>query len=111
VALRVERGFDCEIIGRRLRVILARAKVREFEQFWSVFTTEGAKLRSSHGSKGAQVLRNEDDPNEVWVLFDWNRDAYLKFLEDPQTIEVMGRAGLTKVPDHTFIEPSMKVPA
>jgi hypothetical protein len=92
-------------------MVLARATIREFDRFWSVFTKEGAQLRSTHGSRGAHVLRNEDDPNEVWVLFDWDRDEYLAFLDDPDTTEVMGRAGLTNAPDHAFIEMSPRVVA
>jgi len=86
-------------------VILARVKIGDFDQFWSVFTTRGAEHRRKHGSTGAQVLRNQDDQDEVLVLFDWSKEGYERFLADPQSREVMAAAGLKGPPEHTVVEP------
>ena len=85
-------------------MILAKARIEDYERFKSVFTGEGAEYRRKMGSKGARVFQNADDPNEVWVLFDWSKDEYMRFLGEPASMEVMGKAGLKGPPEHTFVE-------
>ena len=51
--------------------ILSQVKVEDFDRFWATFTSIGVEHRRKHGSTGARVVRSEEDPNEVWVLFDW----------------------------------------
>ncbi len=86
-------------------MVLARAKIGDFDQFWSVFSTAGAEHRRKFGSHGAKVFRNADDDHEVVVLFDWSADDYARFLQDPHTREVMASAGLSGPPQHTTLEP------
>jgi heme-degrading monooxygenase HmoA len=86
-------------------VILARVKIGDFDQFWSVFTTRGAEHRRKYGSTGAKVLRNQEEQDEVVVLFDWSKEDYERFLADPQTPEIMASAGLQGRPEHTVLEP------
>ncbi len=85
-------------------MILAKAKLEDFDRFWSVFTTKGAEHRRKYGSAGSRVLRNEEDPNEVWVLFDWSKEDYERFLADPQSQEIMASAGLKGPPEAVFVE-------
>jgi hypothetical protein len=85
-------------------MILATVKVDEFDRFWSVFTSDGAKQRRKHGSRGAQVLRSANDDHEVWIVFDWSEDDYEGFLGDPATRDVMAAAGLQGPPRHTVVE-------
>ena len=42
-------------------MVLATAKIGDFDQFWNTFSTKGAEKRKQHGSKGAHVFR---DPND-----------------------------------------------
>ena len=86
-------------------MILARVKIGEFDQFWSVFTTRGAEHRRKYGSAGATVLRNQEDQDEVLVLFDWSKEDYERFLADPQSREIMASAGLQGPPESTVVEP------
>jgi hypothetical protein len=85
-------------------MILAKAKVADYENFKKVFSTDGAEHRRNSGSKGARVFTNADDSTEVWVLFDWSKDDYRGFLADPKSQEIMGRAGLQGPPEHTVLE-------
>lgn len=87
-------------------MVLAKARVESFEKFWSVFSTIGAEHRAKNGSKGSQVFQVSDDPNVVWVLFNWDRKGYEGFLADPKTKEIMQKAGLQGPPEPIFIEPS-----
>jgi len=86
-------------------VILARVKIGDFDQFWSVFTTKGAEHRRKYGSTGAKVFTNQDEQGEVLVLFDWSKEDYERFLSDPQTREIMASAGLQAPPETTVVEP------
>lgn len=86
-------------------MILARVKIGDFDQFWSVFTTRGAEHRRKYGSTGARVLRNQEERDEVLILFDWPKEGYERFVADPQTREVWAAAGLQGTPEHTVLEP------
>jgi heme-degrading monooxygenase HmoA len=90
-------------------VILARAKIGDFDQFWSVFTTRGAEHRRKYGSAGARVLRNRDEADEVLVLFDWSKEDYDRFLADPDTREIMASAGVQGPPEVTVVEAAGEV--
>jgi hypothetical protein len=85
-------------------MVLAKARIQDFERFKATFTTDGAVLRRSHGSKGAHVYQNADDPHEIWVLFDWPMDGWKSFLADPASREVMAKAGLEGPPESISLE-------
>lgn len=87
-------------------MVLAKVRVGDFARFWSVFSSEGAEHRRKFGSKGSRVLRNTDDPSEVWVLFDWTKEDFQGFLSDPKSGELMMAAGLQGPPEPVFLEPA-----
>jgi heme-degrading monooxygenase HmoA len=87
-----------------VEMLLARVRIGDFDQFWSVFTTKGADHRRTYGSSGARVLRNQDDPQEVIVLFDWSKEEYERFLADPDTTAIMASAGLQGPPETISVE-------
>src|SRR5439155_14432656 len=59
-----------------VKMILATTKVEEFDRFMEVFSTKGADKRRQHGSKGAQVFRDPNEGDRVWVLFDWDEEGW-----------------------------------
>ncbi len=85
-------------------MILVRLKVGDWEQFWNVFTTEGAERRRDHGSAGVRVLRNQDDQTEAWLLFDWDRARYESFLAEPEVQEMIKKAGAEGQPEVRFVD-------
>jgi hypothetical protein len=36
-------------------MVLATAKIGDFDRFWNTFSTKGAEKRKQHGSKGSTV--------------------------------------------------------
>jgi hypothetical protein len=92
-------------------MVLARVRIGEYEQFWSVFATAGAERRREHGSAGGRVFRNEDDPHEVWLLLDWDRARFERFLSDPDVQETMRSGGAQGPPEVRFVELVGEVPA
>jgi len=85
-------------------MILAKLNVADFDRFLSVFKTDGAEHRRKFGSKGSRVLKNAENPNEVWVLFDWSKEDFHRFLDDARAREIMTAAGLQGPPDAVFVE-------
>ena len=85
-------------------MILAKLRVNDFEQFWSVFSDRGAKQRASFGSKGSQVLRSGADRDELWILFDWDEDGYRRFVADANSRQLMSEAGLQGPPEPVFVD-------
>jgi hypothetical protein len=92
-------------------MLLARVTIGDFERFWNQFTTAGAEHRRKYGSSGARVFRNLDRPDEMVVLFDWAKDDYLRFMDDPQTRGIMETAGLTGPPETIEVEQVGEVPS
>jgi hypothetical protein len=74
-------------------VILATTKVDEFDRFMEIFSTKGADKRRQHGSKGAQVFRDPNEGDRVWVLFDWDEEGWQSFVSDPDVPPIMKQAG------------------
>ena len=75
-------------------MVLATAKVEDFDRFWQTFSTKGAELRKQRGSKGGHVFRDPDDADRVWVVFDWGEDEFKDFVSSPEAQEVFKEGGL-----------------
>jgi quinol monooxygenase YgiN len=74
-------------------MILATTTIEEYERFLNIFSTKGAEKRAEHGSKGAQVFRDPNEEDRVWVLFDWDDEGWKSFVSDPSVPPVMKEAG------------------
>jgi hypothetical protein len=79
-------------------VILATAKVEDVERFWETFSTKGAEKRGQHGSKGAQVFRDPNDDERLWVVFDWDEAGWQSFISDPDVPAIFQAAGMDGKP-------------
>jgi heme-degrading monooxygenase HmoA len=84
---------------RRREMILATAKVGDFDRFWNTFSTKGAEKRRQHGSKGAQVLRDPNDDDRIWVVFDWDEEGWQSFISDPEVPAIFQEAGMDGRPE------------
>jgi hypothetical protein len=80
-------------------MILSTAKIEDFDRFWKTFTTKGAEKRKEHGSKGAQVFRDPNDDDRVWVAFDWDEEGYKNFVSDPEVPAIFEEGGLQGRPE------------
>jgi len=74
-------------------MILATAKVGDFDQFWEIFSTKGAEKRGQYGSKGANVFRDPNDADRVWVVFDWDEEGWRNFTSDPTSPASFNKPG------------------
>ena len=84
--------------------ILVRHTVADFAT-WKPSYDEHATMRKDAGSKGGQVLRSADDPQEVVVLLEWdnlqNAQAFAGSADLRAAIE---KAGVVGQPDIMFLE-------
>ena len=79
-------------------MMLATTKVEDFERFLKVFSTKGAEKRKQYGSKGATVLRDPNDADRIWVVFDWDEAGWQSFTSDPEVPAIFQEAGFTQGP-------------
>jgi hypothetical protein len=79
-------------------MLLATTTVQDFDRFMKVFSNGGAEKRKKHGSKGAQVFRDPNQADRVWVIFDWDEAGWTSFVSDPEVPPVMKEAGHTSKP-------------
>jgi hypothetical protein len=49
-------------------------------------------------------FRNREDPDELWVLFDWSKEDFQRFEADPGSAEIMNQAGLQGPPEAVSVE-------
>jgi hypothetical protein len=74
-------------------MILATTTVEDFDRFMRIFSTTGAEKRKEHGSKGALVLRDPNEKDRVWAVFDWDEKGWQSFVSDPAVPPIMKEAG------------------
>ena len=75
-------------------MILATAKIEDFDRFWNTFSTKGAEKRKQHGSKGSHVFRDPNEGDRLLVLFDWDESGWQEFVSDPEVPAIFQEAGL-----------------
>lgn len=91
--------------------LMIHHKVEDFAK-WKPFFTHNDSARKSAGSKGGQVFRSKSDPNEVVILFEWDKvENAQKFATSPELAALMKEAGVINRPDAFFLEEIEKVSA
>lgn len=74
-------------------MILATTKFEDYDRFMSIFSTKGAEKRRQYGCKGAQIFRDPNENDQVWVIFDWDEAGWKSFVSDPEVPAIMQEAG------------------
>ena len=86
--------------------IMGQARYEDFDHFWSIFKDRGAASRKRHGSLGARIFRDVDDPNAVTILFEWeSRERFEEFRADPEVAATIQSTRPLSPPTFTFLEP------
>jgi hypothetical protein len=78
-------------------MVLATAKIEDFDRFWKTFSTKGAEKRKQHGCKGSHVFQDPNESDRVWAIFDWDEAGWQSFTSDPEVPAIFQEAGLRKV--------------
>jgi quinol monooxygenase YgiN len=80
------------------RMVLATAKIEDFDRFWNTFSTKGAEKRKQHGCKGAHVFQDPNESDRIWAIFDWDQAGWQSFTSDPEVPAIFQEAGFTQGP-------------
>jgi hypothetical protein len=92
--------------------LLIRHKVGDYETFKKVFLEDQERRRST-GSKRARVLLNSDDPNDVWVVLEYDNAQQAR--EHVHSLElneaIKWATGNISMPDFVVLEPAMETDA
>jgi hypothetical protein len=84
--------------------LLIRLKVADF-QIWRQTFDEDAETRRANGSKDWRIFRNGSDPDDVWVLLEWDDLMRARlFANSDDMIDELIRAGVAYQPDYWFLE-------
>jgi heme-degrading monooxygenase HmoA len=90
--------------------LLVRHTVRDYAQ-WKPAYNEHESTRRAYGSKHARLFRNVDNPNETFLLFEWDdlEQAHW-FSQSDDLHQTLERAGVADQPDVYFLEEIEQTP-
>jgi hypothetical protein len=71
--------------------------VAEYETWRAVFDQD-APRRDAYGLTNVSVLRDADDPNQIWLVADGEPDKVNEMMQDPGLASEMEGAGVTGPP-------------
>jgi len=84
--------------------ILVHHKVEDYGKWKPVFDRHES-FRAENGSKGGRVFRSSNDPNEIFILFEWDSvENAQKFVQSDNLKEVMREAGVVGMPAIYFVD-------
>jgi hypothetical protein len=83
--------------------VLVKQKVADYARWKPIFDADGAN-REIAGSKGGQLFRSADDPNEVVMLFEWDLEEARQYRQREEVRAKMQAAGVLDPPEISFLE-------
>ena len=83
--------------------VIVKHTVADYGRWKTIFDADGAN-RQAAGSKGGQVFRSADDPNEVVILFAWDLETARLFSQREELRAMMQEAGVLGPPEIYFLE-------
>jgi hypothetical protein len=83
--------------------VLVKHTVADYGRWKTIFDADGAN-RQAAGSKGGQVFRSADDPNEVVMLFEWDLEKARQFSQREELRAKMQEAGVLGPAEFYFLE-------
>jgi len=83
--------------------VLVKLEVADYDRWKPIFDADGAN-RQAGGSKGGQLFRSADDPNEVIMLLEWDLEQARQYSQSEELRARMQEAGVLGPPDFYFLE-------
>jgi hypothetical protein len=83
--------------------VMVKHKVADYARWRPKFAADGAN-REAGGSKGGQLLRSADDPNEVVMLFEWDLEKARQYSQREEVRAKMQEAGVLDPAEIYFLE-------
>ena len=77
--------------------IIVKRDLKDYHS-WKKMVSERNEMRAEKGSKGATVYRNAKNPNQVYVVFEWDdQKSYLDYFNLPDVQEALAETGTTEI--------------
>jgi len=77
--------------------IIVKRKLKDYDS-WKQLVSERNEVRQEYGSNGAMIYRNAKDPNEVYLVFDWDDGKpYSRYFNLPDVQQSLAETGTTDV--------------
>jgi hypothetical protein len=89
--------------------VIVKHKVADYARWKALFDADSAN-RQAGGSRGGQLFRSADDPNEVVMLFEWDLEQARQFRQREALSARMQEAGALGPPDFYFLEEIEQLP-
>jgi quinol monooxygenase YgiN len=84
--------------------LLIRHKVQNYAT-WKTAFDNFIETRRAAGEKSYQIFHPDDDPNNLFLVFEWdNMENARAFMVNPDLKATMGAAGVLEPPDAYFLE-------
>ncbi|OEU43323.1 hypothetical protein BGV40_04525 [Methanosarcina sp. Ant1] len=84
--------------------VAIKHRVEDYSR-WKPFFDEHGSTRDNAGCKGGQLFRSLDNPNEIFILFEWDtKDKASKFVESADLKKRMQEAGVSGKPEIQLFE-------
>jgi quinol monooxygenase YgiN len=77
--------------------IIVRRKLKDYDS-WKKVVADANQVRKEYGSKGGTVYRNAKDPDEVYLVFEWDdTKPYMNYFNRPDVQEALANTGTTEI--------------
>jgi heme-degrading monooxygenase HmoA len=87
-----------------MSALLVRLKVADYSAWKPVFDDQ-SDARRANGSLGGRVFRNDDDPNEILALLDWDDlERARLFAKSDEMRHALVQSGVVDQPDVWFLD-------
>jgi heme-degrading monooxygenase HmoA len=84
--------------------VLVHHKVADYAKWKPVFDKHSS-IRAQNGSRGGKVFRNVSNPNDLFLLLEWDTlENAQKFSQSENLKEAMQDAGVEGIPEIYFVE-------
>lgn len=84
--------------------LIVRHQVENFDKWKPLYDEHGA-VRKQSGCKNEQLLRDSEDPNDLFILFEWDSiENARRFMQSEDLKQAMQNAGVIGTPEFHFLE-------
>ena len=84
--------------------VMIKHKVADYDKWKAIFDSD-TDARKAAGQISERVFRNQADPSETVLLFEWESAEKVKeFMESDHLKQKMADAGVTSPPDVVFLD-------
>jgi quinol monooxygenase YgiN len=77
--------------------IIVKRSLKDYD-YWKKLVSTGKEVRKQNGSNGANVYRSAKNPNEVYLVFDWDdQKSFLNYFNLPDVKKSLAETGGTEI--------------